>query len=139
MGGLSGVRKITVANLLVKEISKELLAEVNYAASMAGKTQREWVIKVLTEATGMKASGRGVDGARARHGAGGRRESGSTPGLPPTSPAKDASSFSETIPGQKCWCGAGLVELLNETTRTKKWKCLGKPSHIMSPKTGETK
>lgn len=40
-----------MANLLVKEISTELLAEVNYAARMAGKTQREWVIEILERAT----------------------------------------------------------------------------------------
>ena len=39
-----------MANLLVKEISSELLREVNYAASGVGLTQREWVLKVLMEA-----------------------------------------------------------------------------------------
>jgi predicted HicB family RNase H-like nuclease len=39
-----------MANLLVKEIEKELLAKVNYAAAMANLTQREWVIQKLEEA-----------------------------------------------------------------------------------------
>jgi len=37
-------------SLLVKEISADLLREVNYLASKAGQTQREWVIEQLVKA-----------------------------------------------------------------------------------------
>ncbi len=36
-------------SLLVKEISADLLREVNYLASKAGQTQREWVIEQLVK------------------------------------------------------------------------------------------
>lgn len=42
-------------SLLVKEISADLLREVNYAASKAGQTQREWVIEQLGHAVSAKA------------------------------------------------------------------------------------
>ena len=38
----------------MKEIERELLAKVNYAAQVSGVTQRVWVIQVLTEAVSMK-------------------------------------------------------------------------------------
>jgi hypothetical protein len=58
----SRIRILTVANLLVKEIEKDLLREVNYAASGEGLTQREWVIKVLMEAVNGDDEGGGESG-----------------------------------------------------------------------------
>lgn len=52
-----------MANLLVKEISSELLREVNYAAAGKGLNQREWVIQVLEEATNGSREVEGDSGA----------------------------------------------------------------------------
>lgn len=50
-------------NILVKEISAELLREVNYAASGEGLTQREWILKILAKEV---SNGGSDDGVRVR-------------------------------------------------------------------------
>lgn len=47
-----------MANLLIKEVPKELLAKVGYLAKISNQTQREFVIQVLEE----KINGRGEGG-----------------------------------------------------------------------------
>jgi len=57
-----------MANLLVKEISAELLREVNYAASGEGLTQREWVIQELGKATKFSVAGKSPEQGSGRTG-----------------------------------------------------------------------
>ena len=50
------------------EVSKELLAEINYAATMAGCTQKEFVVKVLEGAINGDDEGRAEGGGGKDHG-----------------------------------------------------------------------
>jgi hypothetical protein len=63
-----------MANLLIKDMENSLLAKVNYAARMAGKTQTQWVIEVLTEAS----DGNGPNGVLVRGSVPGREGQGGT-------------------------------------------------------------
>ncbi len=78
-----------MANLLIKDMDNSLLAKVNYAARMAGKTQTQWVIEVLTEAS----DGNGPNGPNGvlvrgsvprREGQGGTGKAGRRPHDPKT-------------------------------------------------------
>jgi hypothetical protein len=40
-----------MSSLLVKNVTKEWLREINYAAAKADKTQRDWIIEVLAAAS----------------------------------------------------------------------------------------
>ena len=76
------------------EISQELMRAIRMKVAESDTSQKEFVIAVLAAAV----SGRGVDGARAGHGAGGRRESDSTIGLPPSFPTKIPNPTESTTP-----------------------------------------
>lgn len=47
---------------------------------------------------------------------------------------QETKSGVELIPGEKCHCGAGVHEVVDVNTRVRKWKCVGMPTHTMTPK-----
>jgi hypothetical protein len=139
-----------MSSLLVKNIDVSLLREINYAASKAELTQRDWVIKILTEATNgnrkftkraSRSSGqpeypdppqvvpleKHLTGSTAQveHPICNQEDAGSNPA--------GGSIKSETIPDEKCWCGAPVVEVRDPNSGVRKWKCTEK-GHFSTPK-----
>lgn len=53
---------------------------------------------------------------------------------PYTRPSDDVGEQASLVRGEKCWCGAALIEWVNPVTMVNKWKCVGAPSHILTPK-----
>jgi hypothetical protein len=149
-------------DLNLRNVPEELMRVLKGEAGKRLEPVRVYCLRALMKAVGMEfqeqvfsVAGKSAEKGSARTGSRGHSKPRGSAGVPEVGmrpklgsgvaqaevevqePVSEKPQTPEPISGEKCWCGAAVHEWKNPTTLMLKWKCLGTPSHILTPKARE--